>query len=61
LEGSRVTAKQAFTELEEDALALESLKRMADELLPSLEKDYEDIVAKLEKEQAELAEIIFTN
>jgi kinetochore protein Spc7/SPC105 len=61
VEGLRVTAEQAFKELEEDALALESLKRMADDLLPSLEKEYEDIMAELEKEQAEVADIEASN
>ncbi|TFK41287.1 Spc7 kinetochore protein-domain-containing protein [Crucibulum laeve] len=57
VEGLRMTADKAFNDLQIDAKALEVLRATADELVPSLEKQYEEIMAELEKEKAEVAEI----
>jgi kinetochore protein Spc7/SPC105 len=41
----------------QDANTLEPIKRAAEELVPALEKEYNDILKVLEREQAEVAEI----
>ncbi|KAF6766101.1 Spc7 kinetochore protein-domain-containing protein [Ephemerocybe angulata] len=57
VEGLRMTADKAFTDLESDARKLESLSAAAAKVIPDLEREYEQIMAELEKEQAEVAEI----
>ncbi|KAH6917443.1 Spc7 kinetochore protein-domain-containing protein [Coprinopsis sp. MPI-PUGE-AT-0042] len=57
VEGLKMTADQAFNDLEADAKKLEQLSVAASELIPDLEKEYESILAELEREQAEVAEI----
>ncbi|KAF5337355.1 hypothetical protein D9611_003088 [Ephemerocybe angulata] len=57
VEGLRMTADKAFTDLESDARKLESLSVAASKVIPDLEREYEQIMAELEKEQAEVAEI----
>lgn len=43
--------------LDQDARALEDPKKTALELIPELEKEYEELMRELEQEQAEVAEI----
>ncbi|KAF9568515.1 hypothetical protein CPC08DRAFT_625217 [Agrocybe pediades] len=57
VEGLRATAEEAFVSLENDARALEEPKRIATDLIPALEKEYEEIMRELEQEQAEVAEM----
>ncbi|GLB36475.1 putative spc7 kinetochore protein [Lyophyllum shimeji] len=57
LEGLRVTAAQTFKSLEEDARVLESIKASADEIIPALQQEYEEIMQELGRETAEVAEI----
>ncbi|KDR84860.1 hypothetical protein GALMADRAFT_233294 [Galerina marginata CBS 339.88] len=57
VEGLRVTADEAFASLEKDARALEEPKKAALEIIPALEKEYEELMRELEQEQAEVAEI----
>ncbi|KAH9487055.1 Kinetochore protein spc7 [Psilocybe cubensis] len=57
VEGLRMTAESAFTSLENDARALEGPKKVITSIIPALEKEYEDIMRELEKEQTEVAEI----
>ncbi|RXW18933.1 hypothetical protein EST38_g6928 [Candolleomyces aberdarensis] len=57
VEGLKMTADQAFADLESDAKKLEALSAAASEVIPDLEREYEQIMAELEREQAEVAEI----
>ncbi|KAG5648239.1 hypothetical protein DXG03_006197 [Asterophora parasitica] len=57
LEGLRTTADQTFKSLESDAKALESIKASADDIIPALQQEYDDLMKELEKEMAEVAEI----
>lgn len=41
----------------QDAKILEPIKKAAEELVPTLEKEYSEIMLELEREQAEVAEI----
>ncbi|KAJ2920371.1 hypothetical protein MD484_g151, partial [Candolleomyces efflorescens] len=57
VEGLKMTADQAFADLESDAVKLEALGAAASQVIPDLEREYEQIMAELEREQAEVAEI----
>ncbi|KAF5356236.1 hypothetical protein D9756_004174 [Leucocoprinus leucothites] len=57
VEGLQLTAEQAFNDLQADARILEPIKNSAEELVPTLEKEYNDILKELEREQREVAEI----
>ncbi|KAF8641136.1 hypothetical protein AX17_000778 [Amanita inopinata Kibby_2008] len=57
VDGLREIAGNAFTALEADAKMLESVKNKADEVVPGLEREYEEIMRELEHERAEVAEI----
>ncbi|KAJ3513056.1 hypothetical protein NLJ89_g3160 [Agrocybe chaxingu] len=57
VEGLHVTADEEFVSLENDARALEDLKKSIDGVLPELEKEYEELIRELEQEQAEVKEI----
>ncbi|CAA7258736.1 unnamed protein product [Cyclocybe aegerita] len=57
IEGLHVTADEEFVSLENDARALEDLKKSIDGVLPELEKEYEELMLELEQEQAEVKEI----
>lgn len=52
-----MTAEKAFGALEQDALKLEKIKTTADEVIPSLQQQYDEIMLELEKEKAEVADI----
>ncbi|KAI0706070.1 Spc7 kinetochore protein-domain-containing protein [Cytidiella melzeri] len=51
------SAEAAFAELESDAKTLESITSQAQGILPSLREEYAHIVAELDKEEADIAEI----
>ncbi|KAJ7225955.1 Spc7 kinetochore protein-domain-containing protein [Mycena pura] len=53
----RETADKGLQELREDALVMEQLRTLPDEILPALEREYEEVMLELEQEQAEVAEI----
>ncbi|KAK0465441.1 Spc7 kinetochore protein-domain-containing protein [Desarmillaria tabescens] len=57
IEGLRVTAEQALGELEMDAKALAGLRTHADDIIPALQQEYDNIMQELQQEQAEVAEI----
>ncbi|THU91653.1 hypothetical protein K435DRAFT_727026 [Dendrothele bispora CBS 962.96] len=57
IEGLRIPAQKAFNDLENDAKALEKVKAQCDEVLPSLEQEYEAVTRELEKERTEVAAI----
>ncbi|KAF9015040.1 Spc7 kinetochore protein-domain-containing protein [Cyathus striatus] len=57
VEGLGITAEQSCQSLEEDAKSLQKLRAAADELLPLLEKEYQEIMTEFEREKAEVAEI----
>ncbi|KAJ7630550.1 Spc7 kinetochore protein-domain-containing protein [Roridomyces roridus] len=57
IEGLRETADKGLEALHEDARVLEQLKAMPDQILPALEREYEEVMRELEQEQAEVAEI----
>ncbi|KAG7095643.1 hypothetical protein E1B28_006366 [Marasmius oreades] len=57
VESLRVTAQEVFTNLENDAKALEKLKAQADGIVPALQEEYDEIMRELEEEQQEISEI----
>ncbi|KAK2462013.1 hypothetical protein APHAL10511_006476 [Amanita phalloides] len=57
VESLRETGDKAFNVLEEDAKMLESIRARADEVVPLLERVYENVMRELELEKAEVAEI----
>ncbi|KAK0481852.1 Spc7 kinetochore protein-domain-containing protein [Armillaria novae-zelandiae] len=57
IEGLRVTAEQALSELETDAKTLADLRAHADDIVPALQQEYDSIMQELQQEQAEVAEI----
>ncbi|KAG5651555.1 hypothetical protein H0H81_008233 [Sphagnurus paluster] len=57
LEGLRVTAEQTFKSLEADAKSLENIKASSGDIIPALKKEYDEVMAELERETAEVAEI----
>ncbi|KAK0198720.1 Spc7 kinetochore protein-domain-containing protein [Armillaria mellea] len=57
IEGLRVTAEQALSELETDAKTLVDLRAHADVIVPALQQEYDSIMRELQQEQAEVAEI----
>ncbi|KAK0456192.1 Spc7 kinetochore protein-domain-containing protein [Armillaria borealis] len=57
IEGLRVTAEQALSELETDAKTLAGLRAHADDIVPALQQEYDSIMRELQQEQAEVAEI----
>uniref|UniRef100_A0A0W0F5T4 Spc7 kinetochore protein domain-containing protein n=1 Tax=Moniliophthora roreri TaxID=221103 RepID=A0A0W0F5T4_MONRR len=57
IEGLKATAQESFMNLESDARVLEQLKHKADELVPALQQEYDEIMRELEREQAEVAEL----
>ncbi|KAF8632568.1 hypothetical protein AX15_001778 [Amanita polypyramis BW_CC] len=57
VQGLKNIADKAFNALEDDAKILESIKAKADEIVPSLEQEYENIMRELEQERTEVAEI----
>lgn len=57
IEGLRVTAEQALSELETDAKTLADLRAHADDIVPALQQEYDSIMRELQQEQAEVAEI----
>lgn len=57
VEGLRVTAEQALSDLEMDARTLADLRAHADDIVPALQQEYDSIVRELQQEQAEVAEI----
>jgi kinetochore protein Spc7/SPC105 len=46
-----------YLELEQDARVLESIWATANEVVPALREEYEEIMRELERETAEVAEI----
>ncbi|KAK0208620.1 Spc7 kinetochore protein-domain-containing protein [Desarmillaria ectypa] len=57
IEGLRMTAEQALSELEMDAKTLAGLRAHADDIVPTLQQEYDNIMQELQQEQAEVAEI----
>ncbi|KAJ7770895.1 Spc7 kinetochore protein-domain-containing protein [Mycena maculata] len=57
IEGLRETADKGFAALRQDALAIEQLQAMPEQVLPALEREYEEVMRELEQQQAEVAEI----
>ncbi|KAJ7139735.1 Spc7 kinetochore protein-domain-containing protein [Mycena epipterygia] len=57
IEGLRETADQGFEALRRDALTIEQLRTMPEQVLPALEREYEEVMRELEQQQAEVAEI----
>ncbi|KAJ6519385.1 Spc7 kinetochore protein-domain-containing protein [Mycena sanguinolenta] len=57
IEGLRETADEGLEALRQDAATIETLRTMPDEVLPALEREYEEIMRELEEQQAEVAEI----
>ncbi|KAF8898451.1 Spc7 kinetochore protein-domain-containing protein [Infundibulicybe gibba] len=57
VEGLRVTADKAFSELESDARTLQEIKSSADNIIPALEREYATIMHELEQEQTEVSEV----
>ncbi|KAJ7923050.1 Spc7 kinetochore protein-domain-containing protein [Mycena leptocephala] len=57
IEGLRETADKGFEALSQDALTIEQLRTMPDQVLPALEQEYEEVMRELEQQQAEVAEI----
>ncbi|KAJ7169443.1 Spc7 kinetochore protein-domain-containing protein [Mycena filopes] len=57
IEGLRETADKGLEELNQDVRTIEQLRAMPDEVLPALEREYEEVMRELEQQQAEVAEI----
>ncbi|KAJ7124771.1 Spc7 kinetochore protein-domain-containing protein [Mycena crocata] len=57
IEGLRETADKGFEELRRDALTIEQLQAMPEQILPALEREYEEVMRELEQQQAEVVEI----
>ncbi|KAK7064607.1 Spc7 domain-containing protein, partial [Favolaschia claudopus] len=57
IEGLRETAEEGLDALCKDAAAIEELRAMPDDVLPALEREYEEVMRELEQQQAEVAEI----
>ncbi|KAF8213559.1 Spc7 kinetochore protein-domain-containing protein [Mycena galopus ATCC 62051] len=57
IEGLRETADEGLAELQQDAATIEQLRTMPEEVLPALEREYEEVMRELEQQQAEVAEI----
>ncbi|KAJ7655258.1 Spc7 kinetochore protein-domain-containing protein [Mycena polygramma] len=57
IEGLRETADKGLEALRQDAMTIEQLRTMPDEVLPALEREYEEVMRELEQQQAEVAEI----
>ncbi|KAJ6574650.1 Spc7 kinetochore protein-domain-containing protein [Mycena capillaripes] len=57
IEDLRETADKGFEALRHDALIIEQLRAMPDQILPALEREYEEVMRELEQQQAEVAEI----
>ncbi|KAJ7356898.1 Spc7 kinetochore protein-domain-containing protein [Mycena albidolilacea] len=57
IEGLREAADEGLEALRQDAATIEQLRTMPDEVLPALEREYEEIMRELEQQQAEVAEI----
>ncbi|KAJ7293774.1 Spc7 kinetochore protein-domain-containing protein [Mycena rebaudengoi] len=57
IEGLREKADKGFEDLTQDALAIEKLQAIPKQVLPVLEREYEDIMRELAQQQAEVAEI----
>ncbi|KAJ7596756.1 Spc7 kinetochore protein-domain-containing protein [Mycena floridula] len=57
IEGLSLTAAKSFENLTTDAKTLEKIKAKVDAVVPQLQREYEEIVRELEREQAEVAEI----
>ncbi|KAJ7456552.1 Spc7 kinetochore protein-domain-containing protein [Mycena latifolia] len=57
IEDLREAADKGFEALRKDALTIEQLQVMPAEVLPALEREYEEVMQELEQQQAEVAEI----
>ncbi|KAJ7042697.1 Spc7 kinetochore protein-domain-containing protein [Mycena alexandri] len=57
IEGLRETADKGLEALNQDARTIEQLRAMPDQILPALEREYEEVMRELEQQQAEVAEI----
>ncbi|KAF7437161.1 hypothetical protein PC9H_003997 [Pleurotus ostreatus] len=58
IEGLKEIASSGLEDLQADARVLGQITSRAEEMLPSLEQEYEKIMAELEQEQAEVDEIL---
>ncbi|KAE9409333.1 hypothetical protein BT96DRAFT_589066 [Gymnopus androsaceus JB14] len=57
IEDLKHTAENAFTNLQNDARSLEKIKAKADEIVPQLQQEYDEIMRELEAEKVEVAQI----
>ncbi|KAJ8517055.1 hypothetical protein ONZ45_g5726 [Pleurotus djamor] len=58
IDGLNEIATQRLEDLRSDAQAIEGITGRAEEILPTLQKQYAEVMAELEKEQAEVEEIL---
>ncbi|KAF4607023.1 hypothetical protein EYR38_001080 [Pleurotus pulmonarius] len=58
IEGLKEIANSGLEDFQEDARGLGQITSRAEEMLPSLEQEYEKVMAELEQEQAEVDEIL---